>query len=197
MSETLLDPTAIARGLRRVAVEIAERGRGVKDLALVGIRRGGVPLAQRLAALLYEIEGTTPPVGALDITLYRDDAATALPNPRIGPSHIPFGVDGRRIVLVDDVLYTGRTIRAAVDALLDYGRPRRIELVALVDRGGRELPIQPDYVVRAVEIDPAHRVEVVERDGELWAVVVPAATASHPPPPEVAAGPGGAPKPPG
>ena len=182
MSDALLDPTAIARGLRRVAVEIAERGRGVKDLALVGIRRGGVPLAQRLAALLQEIEGTTPPVGALDITLYRDDAATALPNPRIGPSHIPFAVDGRRIVLVDDVLYTGRTIRAAVDALLDYGRPRRIELVALVDRGGRELPIQPDYVVRAVDVEASRRVEVVERDGELWAIVVPTAIASHPPP---------------
>jgi pyrimidine operon attenuation protein/uracil phosphoribosyltransferase len=172
MSEVLLDPDAIARGLRRVAGELAERGRGVRDLALVGIRRGGEPLAARLAALLHEVEGTSPPVGSLDITLYRDDAATALPNPRIGPSHIPFPVEGRRIVLVDDVLYTGRTIRAAVDALLDYGRPRRIELVALVDRGGRELPIQPDYVVRAVEIDASRRVEVVEREGELWAVVV-------------------------
>ncbi|MFT3764465.1 MAG: bifunctional pyr operon transcriptional regulator/uracil phosphoribosyltransferase PyrR [Minicystis sp.] len=181
MSEALLDPTAIARGLRRVAVEIAERGRGVKDLGLVGIRRGGVPLAERLAALLHEIEGVKPPVGAIDITLYRDDAATALPNPRIGPSHIPFPVEGRRIVLVDDVLYTGRTIRAALDALLDYGRPRRIELVALVDRGGRELPIQPDYVVRAADVDDARRVEVVEKDGELWAVVVPSTAASHPP----------------
>ena len=142
------------------------------DLALVGIRRGGVPLAARLAALLHEIEGVRPPVGAIDITLYRDDAATALPNPRIGPSHIPFPVDGRRIVLVDDVLYTGRTIRAALDALLDYGRPRRIELAVLVDRGGRELPIQPDYVVRTVEVDRARRVEVVEQDGELGAVVV-------------------------
>jgi pyrimidine operon attenuation protein/uracil phosphoribosyltransferase len=186
---TLLEPTAIARGLRRVAVEIAERGRGVKDLALVGIRRGGVPLAARLAALLKEIEGTAPPVGAIDITLYRDDAATALPNPRIGPSHIPFAVEGRRVVLVDDVLYTGRTIRAAVDALLDYGRPRRIELVVLVDRGGRELPIQPDYVVRTVEIEASRRVEVVEREGELWAVVVTAATASHPPPPGADEGP--------
>ena len=181
MSDALLDPTAVARGLRRVAVEIAERGRGVNDLGLVGIRRGGVPLAERLAALLYELEGVRPPVGAIDITLYRDDAATALPNPRIGPSHIPFAVDGRRVILVDDVLYTGRTIRAALDALLDYGRPRRIELVALVDRGGRELPIQPDYVVRAVEIGPARRVEVVERDGELWAVEVSSTSASHPP----------------
>ena len=186
MPDTLLDPTAIARGLRRVAVEIAERGPGVKDLALVGIRRGGVPLAERLATLLLELEGIRPLVGAIDITLYRDDAATALPNPRIGPSHIPFPVDGRRIILVDDVLYTGRTIRAAFDALLDYGRPRRIELVALVDRGGRELPIQPDYVVRATQVDPAHRVEVVDRAGELWAIVVPAG-ASEPPSPPVGA----------
>jgi pyrimidine operon attenuation protein/uracil phosphoribosyltransferase len=184
MPDALLDPTAVARGLRRVAVEIAERGRGVKDLALVGIRRGGVPLAARLATLLQEVEGAAPPVGALDITLYRDDAATALPNPRIGPSHIPFDVADKRIVLVDDVLYTGRTIRAAVDALLDYGRPRRIELVVLVDRGGRELPIQPDYVVRTVEVGAKERVEVVEREGELWAVVVPSSGGSHPPPPE-------------
>jgi pyrimidine operon attenuation protein/uracil phosphoribosyltransferase len=187
MSEALLDPTAIARGLRRVAVEIAERGQGIKGLALVGIRRGGEPIAARLAALLQEIEGSSPPVGSVDITLYRDDAATALPNPRIGPSHIPFSVEGRRIILVDDVLYTGRTIRAAVDALLDYGRPRKIELVVLVDRGGRELPIQADYAVRTVEIEAARKVEVIEREGELWAVIVPAGAQSSPPaPPEPA-----------
>ncbi|AKT39956.1 bifunctional pyr operon transcriptional regulator/uracil phosphoribosyltransferase PyrR [Chondromyces crocatus] len=172
--EVILDPAAIGRGLRRVAGEIAERGRGVDDLALIGIRRGGVPLSHRLAALLLEIEGHAPPVGAVDITLYRDDAATALPNPRIGPSHIPFPVDGRRILLIDDVVYTGRTIRAALDAVLDYGRPRRIELLALVDRGGRELPIHPDYVVRSVEVASERRVEVIERDGELWSVISPA-----------------------
>ena len=176
MSEPLLDPTAIARGLRRIAIEIAERGPGIKDLALVGIRRGGEPLASRLSALLLELEGASAPVGAVDITLYRDDAATALPNPRIGPSHIPFAVAGRRVVLVDDVLYTGRTIRAALDALLDYGRPRRIELVVLVDRGGRELPIQPDYVVRRADVEPPSRVEVVERQGDLWAIVEPGPT---------------------
>jgi pyrimidine operon attenuation protein / uracil phosphoribosyltransferase len=173
MSQALLDPTAIGRGLRRVAVEIAERGRGIEDLALVGIRRGGEPLAARLAELLLEHEGHAPPVGSLDITLYRDDAATTLPNPRIGPSHIPFPVDGKRVILVDDVLYTGRTIRAAVDALLDYGRPRRIELVVLVDRGGRELPIQPDYSVRTIDLDASRRVEVVERGRELWAIIEP------------------------
>ena len=171
MTETLLDPIAIGRGLRRVAGEIAERGRGVHDLALIGIRRGGEQIARRLAALLLEIEGISPPVGSVDITLYRDDAATALPNPRIGPSHIPFPVDGRRIVLIDDVVNTGRTIRAALDAVLDYGRPRRIELVALVDRGGRELPIHPDYVVKTIEVAEDRLVEVVERDGELWAMI--------------------------
>jgi len=183
MSEALLDPTAIGRGLRRVAVEIAERGPGVRGLGLVGIRRGGEPLAARLASLLHEIEGSKPEVGALDITLYRDDAATALPNPRIGPSHIPFSVEGRRIILIDDVLYTGRTIRAAVDALLDYGRPRRIELFVLVDRGGRELPIQPDYVVRTLDLEAARRVEVIEKDGELWAVIEPVHPSSIPAPP--------------
>jgi pyrimidine operon attenuation protein/uracil phosphoribosyltransferase len=173
MPEVLLDPTAIGRGLRRVAVEIAERGRGIGDLALVGIRRGGEPLAARLAALLHELEGAQPLIGSIDITLYRDDAATALPNPRIGPSHIPFAVERQRIILVDDVLYTGRTIRAAVDALLDYGRPRRIELVVLVDRGGRELPIQPDYSVRTIDLEASRRVEVVDKAGELWAVIEP------------------------
>lgn len=165
----LLDAEAARRGLRRVAGEIAERGRGIADLAIVGIRRGGEPLALRLAALIAEIEGARIPVGSLDITLYRDDAATALPSPRVGPSRIPFSVEGRRIVLVDDVLFTGRTIRAAVDALLDYGRPRRIELAVLVDRGGRELPIQPDYVVRVVSVPDTARIDVEERDGGLVA----------------------------
>jgi pyrimidine operon attenuation protein/uracil phosphoribosyltransferase len=170
MAETLLDPVAIGRGLRRVAGEIAERGGGIGGLALIGIRRGGEPIARRLATLLQEIEGAQVPIGDVDITLYRDDAATALPNPRIGPSHVPFSVNGKRIVLVDDVISTGRTIRAAVDAILDYGRPRRIELVVLVDRGGRELPLHPDYVVKSLEVSADLRVDVVERDGELWAL---------------------------
>lgn len=170
MSEVLLDPVAIGRGLRRVAGEIAEHG-GVRDLALIGIRRGGEPIADKLAALLRELEGEAPPTGSIDITLYRDDAATALPNPKIGPSRIPFDVRGKRIVLVDDVLFTGRTIRAALDAVLDYGRPQRIELCVLVDRGGRELPIHPDYTVRRIEVPKGARVEVSQRDGELWATV--------------------------
>jgi pyrimidine operon attenuation protein/uracil phosphoribosyltransferase len=181
MAETLLDPAAIGRGLRRVAIEIAERGGGVEGLALVGIRRGGEPIAKRIAELLLEIEGKAPPVGSVDITLYRDDAATALPNPRIGPSHVPFAVDGTRIVLVDDVISTGRTIRAALDAILDYGRPRRIELVAVVDRGGRELPIHPDYVVKAVNVPRERRVDVIEQDGELWAVTSRVGVSEPPP----------------
>jgi pyrimidine operon attenuation protein/uracil phosphoribosyltransferase len=173
--ETLLDPPAALRGLRKVATEIADadRSRSARDLALIGIRRGGEPIVRRLAALLLEIEGFAPLVGSVDITLYRDDAATSLPNPRIGPSLIPFPVSGRRVVLVDDVLYTGRTIRAAVDAILDYGRPRKIELMVLVDRGGRELPIQPDYVVRSVQVPDDLHVEVVEREGALWAEIKP------------------------
>lgn len=172
MGEPVLDPTAIAQGLRQIAEAVALRDRA-DDLVLIGIRRGGVPLATSLATLLAEAGHGSPPVGALDITLYRDDAATALPNPRIGPSHIPCDVTGRRVLLVDDVLYTGRTIRAAVDALLDYGRPRRIELAALIDRGGRELPIQPDYVVKTISAELSARVEVEEREGELWAVLLP------------------------
>ena len=177
--DVLLDAEASHRGLRRVAGAIAERGRGVAGLAIVGIRRGGEPIAARLADLVAELEGARPLVGSLDITLYRDDAATALPSPRIGPSRIPFSVEGRRIVFVDDVLFTGRTIRAAVDALLDYGRPRRIELAVLVDRGGRELPIQADYVVRTVALPDGARVEVEEQSGGFVAKVIGASAPSE------------------
>jgi pyrimidine operon attenuation protein / uracil phosphoribosyltransferase len=157
----LLDSESAARAIRRMAGEIVERASGAEHLALVGIRRGGVPLADVIARHIEALENIRVPIGAVDISLYRDDAATALPNPRIGRSEVPFGVEERRIVLVDDVLYTGRTVRAAVDALLDYGRPRAIELAVLVDRGGRELPIQPDFVGRVVEAGPGDRVEVV------------------------------------
>ena len=143
-----------------MAGEIAERNHGAESIALVGIRRGGVPLAHRLRDLLRELEGRDVPVGSVDITLYRDDAATALPNPLIGRSEVYFAVDDRVVVLVDDVLYTGRTVRAAIDALMDYGRPRAIQLAALVDRGHRELPIQPDYVGRVLATQASERVEV-------------------------------------
>lgn len=121
----LIDAETAARGIRRMAGEIVERAGGAQELALVGIRRGGVPLADKLAEHIEELEHMKVPVGAVDISLYRDDASTALPSPGIGRSEVPFDVNGRRIVLVDDVLYTGRTVRAAVDALLDYGRPRK------------------------------------------------------------------------
>ncbi len=188
MSEVLLDPAGVADCLARISAEIAERARGDEGpLLLVAIRRGGDPLATRIARKIEAAAGPTIPVvlGSVDVTLYRDDAATALPNPRIGPSRIPVALEGRRVVLVDDVLHTGRTIRAALDAVLDYGRPRRIELAVLVDRGGRELPIQPDYVGLRVEVPTGRRVEVVGKrtgpepgDVEPWAIVVPAPAAA-------------------
>lgn len=160
-SRLLLDSDEIARALRRIAGEITDRNRGAAEVALVGVRRGGVPLAYRLRVLLRELEGKDVPVGTVDINLYRDDAGTAHPAPLIGRSDIHFPVDGRIVILVDDVLFTGRTTRAAIDALLDYGRPREIQLAVLIDRGHRELPIQPDYCGRAVETALDERVNVV------------------------------------
>jgi len=164
---TLLDADAIARVVKRLALEIVEQTGGTERLALVGVRRGGVPLAKRLADAIATVEGTEVPVGSVDISLYRDDAATALPDPKIGPSDVRFSVDGRDVVLVDDVLQTGRTIRAAIDCLLDYGRPRRIWLAVLCDRGGRELPIGADFVGRVLDVDATVKVDVVlEGPGE-------------------------------
>lgn len=177
----LLNAADAERGLRRLAEEIVERHRGTDKLLLVGIRRGGVPLAEHLARLLSP-EGEVH-VGTVDITLYRDDAGTALPNPRIGPTRLPIGIDGYRVILIDDVLYSGRTVRAAVDALLDYGRPAQIELAVLLDRGGRELPIQADYVVRKVETTAAERVDVIFGDEGFSAVAVPESSPTTPPPP--------------
>jgi pyrimidine operon attenuation protein/uracil phosphoribosyltransferase len=169
----LLDAETAGRGIRRMAGEIVERAGGAKELALVGIRRGGIPLAAALARHIAELEGVQVPLGAVDITLYRDDASTALPKPQIGRSEIPFEVRRHRILLVDDVLYTGRTVRAAVDALLDYGRPRKIELAVLIDRGGRELPIQPDFVVKVAEVAEADRIDVVSDESGHVAYVYP------------------------
>lgn len=164
---TLVDAEELARCIRRLAAEIADelhRAGGAAPFALVGIRRGGVPVARRLAEEIAATEGVEVPVGTVEIALYRDDAATALPDPKIGPSEIPFDVRGRDVVLVDDVLQTGRTVRAAMDCLLDYGRPKRIWLAALFDRGGRELPIAPDFVGRVVEVAPGARLDVVVDD---------------------------------
>lgn len=177
----LLDADSVSRGLRRVAGEIIEHARGVEALVLIGVRRGGIPVARELARWIKELEGHEVPVGSVDITLYRDDAATALPNPRIGPSEVPCALEGKHVVLVDDVVFTGRTVRAAIDALMDYGRPRRIELAAVVDRGGRELPMQPDYVVKKVEVGPDTRVDVIEDDSGLRALVQPMSAPSVPP----------------
>jgi len=149
-SETvILDQSGVNRALTRIAHEILERNKGVEGLALVGIRSGGDPLAAQLQRLIAEIEKVDIPFGTIDITMYRDDLAARGSLP-VGKTDIPFPLDGKRIVLVDDVLYTGRTIRAAMDALIDLGRPRCIQLAVLIDRGHREMPIRADYVGRNV-----------------------------------------------
>src|SRR5690242_570735 len=140
----LLDARAFARALQRMAVEVLELAPAADQLVLIGIQRRGVELAERLAQTIEKDEGVTIPRGALDITLYRDDLETVGPKPVIGETRIPGDLSGRHVVIVDDVLYTGRTVRAALDELADFGRPKRISLCVLVDRGGRELPIQPD-----------------------------------------------------
>jgi len=178
---TLLDPESVARGLRRMAGEIVERHAGASDLVLVAIRRGGLAVSSSLRDWLGELEGHQPPLGSLDITLYRDDASTALPNPRIGPSEIPCSLDGRHVILVDDVLYTGRTVRAAIDALMDYGRPRLVELLVLVDRNGRELPIQADYVLKAETIRNDERIDVFANESGIHAVVQSKSSPTIPP----------------
>lgn len=167
-----MDESAVAGALGRMAGEIAARHPAGVAVALVGVRRGGIPLAARLRPLLAAAGCAGVPVGTVDITLYRDDAATALPNPQIGRSEIPFEVEGRVVILVDDVLYTGRTTRAAIDAVMDYGRPRAIELAVLVDRGHRELPIQADYVGLRIETSRSERVEVRVDPGDGHAASV-------------------------
>jgi len=176
----VMDADRVGRSLMRIAHEILERNRGADNLALIGIRARGVPLAERLAANLKTAGGQDVPTGSLDITLYRDDPMKHQvgPQPILRRTDIPFSIDGRTIILVDDVLYTGRTIRAALDALIDFGRPNAIQLVVLVDRGHRELPIRADYVgrnvptsrqqsvqVRLLEIDGRDEVEVDEVEG--------------------------------
>jgi pyrimidine operon attenuation protein / uracil phosphoribosyltransferase len=152
----------MSRALTRIAHEILERNRGLDEVALVGIRTRGVPIARRLAQLLREINGDHVPTGSLDITLYRDDLMRNAvgPQPVVRRTEIPFSIDDRRILLVDDVLYTGRTTRAALDALIDFGRPRAIQLVVMVDRGHRELPIKADYVGKNVPTSLKQSVQV-------------------------------------
>ena len=146
----ILDATGVKRALTRIAHEILERNKGMKELVLVGIRTGGVHLAHELARSLEEIEGEKISVGSVDITLYRDDIKGHAEHLPVGKTDIPFSIEGQKVVLVDDVLYTGRTIRAALDALMDHGRPTCIQLAVLIDRGHRELPIRADFVGRNV-----------------------------------------------
>jgi pyrimidine operon attenuation protein/uracil phosphoribosyltransferase len=158
----VMDADRMSRALTRIAHEILERNRGADELALVGIRTRGVPLAKRIARALRDINGDDVPTGALDITLYRDDLMRHAvgAQPVVKSTDIPFSIDDRRILLVDDVLYTGRTIRAALDALIEFGRPRLIQLVVLVDRGHRELPIKADYVGKNIPTSPSQSVQV-------------------------------------
>ena len=156
---TILDARALSRALQRMAVEVLELAHGTDDLVLIGIQRRGVELAERIAKLIEKEEGVLVPRGALDITLYRDDLETVGPKPVIGETRIPGDLSGKHVVIVDDVLYTGRTVRAALDALADHGRPRTVQLAVLVDRGHRELPIRPDFVGKNL---PTRRDEEVE-----------------------------------
>jgi pyrimidine operon attenuation protein/uracil phosphoribosyltransferase len=154
----LMDKEALNRSLTRIAHEVIEKNKGTSDLALVGIRRRGVPLAERLAEKIKIIEGTEVPVGKLDITLYRDDLTTSSDQPIVHGTEIPFSIAGKKVVLVDDVLYTGRTVRAALDAMIDLGRPLAIQLAVLIDRGHRELPIRADFVGKNI---PTSRKEII------------------------------------
>ncbi|HWC76526.1 MAG TPA: bifunctional pyr operon transcriptional regulator/uracil phosphoribosyltransferase PyrR [Blastocatellia bacterium] len=160
----IMDESGITRALSRLASQIVERNVGTADLLLVGIRRRGVPLAERIADKIKQLEGQRPPTGQLDITLYRDDLSTIGPRPVVNKTDIPADVTDSTIVLVDDVLYTGRTVRAALDELVDFGRPRRVELAVLIDRGHRELPIQADYVGKYVQTTESEIIKVMLKD---------------------------------
>jgi len=155
----LLDDKMIDRSLTRLAHEIIEKNKGIDQLVLIGIKSRGVPLAKRLSEKIEQIEGKTLPVGKLDITLYRDDLSLKSYEPDVKGLEVDFGIDGKIVILVDDVIYTGRTVRAAMDAIIDFGRPSAIQLAVLVDRGHRELPIRPDYVGKNV---PTSSKEVVK-----------------------------------
>ncbi len=182
---TLMDAGRMARTLSRIAHEIVERHPDVQRLALVGVHSRGVPLARRLARLIAEATGQEPVVGTLDIALYRDDFTSLAAQPITRGTDIVFSIDGRTVVLVDDVLFTGRTVRAALDQIIDFGRPARVELAVLVDRGHRELPIHADYVGRALATsrDEAVQVLVREEDGRDEVILLRRAQAGRSRPP--------------
>jgi len=171
--KVVMDAEGIDRSLTRIASEILEKNKGGEELVLVGIRTGGVFLAERLKRKISSIEGKEIPFGILDITLYRDDLSTSHRKPRLGKTDIPFSLDGRKVVLVDDVLFTGRTIRAAMDALIDFGRPKLIQLAVLIDRGHRELPIRADFVGKNLpsSLWQAVSVNLTEKDGKDEVVI--------------------------
>lgn len=164
----IMDSDDIARAIRRIAHEIIERNRGARDIVVVGIRTRGAPLARRIAKVMSEIEQTQVPVGVLDITLYRDDLQLVATQPVVGKTELPSPIMDKIVILVDDVLYTGRTVRAAMDEIIDFGRPKAIQLAVLIDRGHRELPIRADYVGKNVPTSAKEIVSVnlVEVDGE-------------------------------
>lgn len=165
-SRQVMDADEMRRALTRIAHEILEKNHGAEGLALVGILRRGAPLAERLAGLIQQIEGTAVPIGKLDIALYRDDYPER--RPEVGQTEIPFDITGKQVVLVDEVVFTGRTVRAAITALIDLGRPAGIQLAVLLDRGHRELPIRPDYVGKNIPTSRSEHVEcrLKEVDGE-------------------------------
>jgi len=170
----IMDKEAMGRALRRIAHEIAEKTKGTEDLVIVGIRNRGAYLAERIAAYIGRAERIKVPVGVLDITLYRDDLTTVAEQPQVHKTEIGFDIAGKKIVLVDDVLYTGRTIRAALDALIDFGRPRYIQLAVLIDRGHRELPIRSDYIGKNVPtaLKETVQVRLREVDGKDEVVIL-------------------------
>ena len=168
VKKRLLDGARMNRAIRRMAIEVVERNRGLDDLMIVGIRSRGVPIGERMAKEIEEMEGQPVSFGILDITLYRDDLTLVAPQPVVKPTKLPEPIDDKVIVLVDDVLYTGRTVRSALDALIDFGRPKRVMLAVLVDRGHRELPIHADVIGKTVptDADEVIKVKLVETDGE-------------------------------
>ena len=173
MNSVVLSSKDISRGISRIAHEILEKNRGADNIVLIGIQTRGATLSERLRKKIQEIEKTEIKIGVLDITFYRDDLGAGKQNPEIKKTDVPFSLEGKDIVLCDDVLFTGRTIRAAIDALIDFGRPSSVQLAVLIDRGHRELPIRPDYVGKNIPTskDVRVRVKLIENDGEDLVII--------------------------